>query len=75
MNDTARQHPDPSADESDRALDAVLAGLHGKQLAQVARRLDLDAGLALIVGGMSRCGKGAYLSPPIHRTPSDDGAA
>ncbi len=74
MNETARQHPDTPADDSDRALDAVLASLHGKQLAQITRRLDLNAGLALIVGGMSRSGKGAYLSPPTHRTAPDDGA-
>jgi hypothetical protein len=67
VNDTACRRPDPSADAGDRALDAVLAGLHDKQLSQVARRLDLDAGLALIVGGMSCSGKGAYLGPPTHR--------
>ncbi len=73
MNETTNQHPDTPADDSDRALDATLASLHGKQLAQIARRLDLDAGLALIVGGMPRSGRGACLSPPIHRTPSDEG--
>jgi len=64
VNDTACQHPDPPADAGDCALDAILASLHDKQLAQIARRLYLDAGLALIVGGVSRSGKGACLAPP-----------